>query len=157
MKDTETSLVKIMFRFFSNVLDEWTVETVWAQPINVEKGFYKIDNIPFYAAIAYGDIVFAKYDKKEEALVYKKTVEYSENSTIQVIILDKTIEANDVINSFINLGCEVEHFSDGYFVINVLVEQNYTPIKSKLSELQEKGILDYAEPCLSVKHQQDEE
>ncbi len=157
MKDKETPLVKIMFRFYSNVLDEWIIETVWAQPINTAKGLYKIENIPFYAAVAYGDIVFAKYNRKEQALVYKETIEYSENSTIQVIILDKSIETNDVIDLFTNLSCEVEHYSDGYFVINVIAEQNYFPIKAKLTEQQKKGVLDYAEACLSYKHQQDEE
>jgi hypothetical protein len=49
-------MVKILFMFFSGVLDEWTVETLWAQTVNAEKNYYKIDNIPFYAAIASGDM-----------------------------------------------------------------------------------------------------
>lgn len=29
----EKKHVKILFRFFSNLLDEWTVETMWAETI----------------------------------------------------------------------------------------------------------------------------
>ena len=30
MRQEEDNFVKILFRFYSNVLDEWTVETMWA-------------------------------------------------------------------------------------------------------------------------------
>lgn len=85
-------MVKILFRFFSGVLYEWTVETLWAETVNSEKGYYKIDNIPFYAAIASGDIVFAEYEDTEGHAVYKKTIECSGNSTIQIVMLDKNIK-----------------------------------------------------------------
>jgi hypothetical protein len=39
--------VKILFRFYSDVLDEETVETMWASIIDKNKGLYKLDNIPF--------------------------------------------------------------------------------------------------------------
>jgi len=71
--------VKILFRFYSTVLEEWTVETMWAQIIDSDRGLYKIDNIPFYASITSGDIVFAEYDNDEKMLTYRETVEYSDN------------------------------------------------------------------------------
>ena len=79
--------VKILFRFFSNLLDEWTVETMWAETVDSEKGLYKLSNIPFYASASCDDIVFAEYDKDEERLTYRKTIEHSGNSTIQVVSL----------------------------------------------------------------------
>lgn len=149
----DDKFVKVLFRFHSNVLEKWTVETMWAETIDKEKGHYKIDNIPFYASIASGDIVFAEYDDTEEMLTYRETVEYSGNSTIQVVMMDKTVETNEIRDIFNALDCESEKFNEGYFVIEVPADKSYEPIKQKLSELQNKGIIDYAEPALSENHQ----
>ncbi len=53
---------------------------MWAEIIDESSGQYKIDNIPFFAAIAPGDIVFAEFDETEQFLTYRETVEYSGNS-----------------------------------------------------------------------------
>ena len=42
---------KILFRFYSNILEEWSVETMWAEIIDAANGLYKLDNIPFYAPL----------------------------------------------------------------------------------------------------------
>lgn len=144
--------VKILFRFFSNLLDEWTVETMWAETINSEKGLYKLSNIPFYASVSCDDIVFAEYDQDEERLTYRKTVEHSGNSTIQVIVIDKKIVTNDLREIFNNFGCESEKFNDGYFVIEIPAKVDYRPIRQKLNDLEEKNIISYAEPNLSSNH-----
>ncbi|WP_254411194.1 DUF4265 domain-containing protein [Dyadobacter diqingensis] len=144
--------VKIAFSFHSNVLEEWTVETIWAQIVDTKKGFYKIDNIPFYASAALDDVVHAEYDDAQERLIYKETVEYSGNSTIQVAIMTENTDTNGIRDIFATLGCESEKFKEGYFVVNVPAEINYLPIKSRLSDLQKKGIIDYAESCLSENH-----
>lgn len=148
----EKEHVKILFRFYSNVLDQWTVETMWAEVIDLAKGLYKMESIPFYASIASDDIVFAEYDEDEQMLTYRETVEYSGNSTIQVVIMDKNTVANDVRDMFSALGCASEKVNEGYFVMEVPVDKDYKPIKEKLSELQDKGILDYAEPVLADNH-----
>ena len=125
---------------------------MWAEIVDKEKGLYKIDNIPFYASIAADDIVFAEYDEDEERLTYRKTIEYSGNSTVQVIMLDKSIATNDIRDTFNSLGCETEKFKEGYFVINVPANQDYQMIKNHLTDLENKGTIDYAEPCLSERH-----
>lgn len=153
MVQQDGDYVKILARFYSNVLDEWTVETMWAEIVDVERGLYKIDNIPFYASIASGDIVFAEYDDAEKMLIYKMTVEFSGNSLIQVVILDKSVETNDIRDIFNSMECQSEIFKEGYFVIEILADKDYKPIRTKLQELQDNGILDYAEPVLSEKHQ----
>lgn len=153
MTTTDEKFVKILFRFYSDVLDEWTVETMWAEIIDVNKGLYKIANIPFYASIASDDIVFAEYDDAEKMLTYRETIEYSGNSIIQVIVLDKTFITNEIRDIFNNLNCKSEKFKEWYFVIEVPADKNYEPIKQKLSELQDKEIIDYAEPILSEQHQ----
>jgi len=153
MTMTTDKYVKILFRFYSHVLDEWTVETMWAEIVDIEKGFYKIDNIPFYAEIASDDIVYAEYDEDEKMLTYRETVEYSGNSLIQIIIMDKTVATNDIRDIFNSMDCKSEKFKEGYFVMEVLADKNYEPIKAKLSDLRDKGIIDYAEPVLSDHHQ----
>jgi hypothetical protein len=150
--DEDNQDVKILFKFFSDVLDEWTVETMWAEIVDLEKGLYKLSNIPFYASVACDDIVFAEYDEDEERLTYRKTVEYSGNSTIQIVIMDKTIDANSIRKIFADLGCESEKYNDGYFVMEIPAKLNYKPIREKLIELEEKNMIGYAEPCLSENH-----
>ena len=118
----------------------------------MDKGLYKIDNIPFYASIASGDIVLAEYDDIEKRLAYKETIEYSGNSLIQVVILDKSFVTNDIRDIFNTLDCKSEKYSEGYFVIEILADKDYYPIKQVLTGLKDKGIIDYAEPVLSIKH-----
>lgn len=152
MTDQNDNHVKILFNFYSDVLDEQTIETMWAKTVDSQKGLYKIDNIPFYASIAADDIVLAAYDEIEQMLTYRKTVEYSGNSTVQVVLLDKNIVTNDIRDILHSLGCETEKLKEGYFVINVPSTQDYTPIKNELMEMEKNGIIEYAEPWLSEKH-----
>ena len=153
MTQQDDNYVKILSRFYSNVLDEWTVETMWAEVVDKDKGLYKIDSIPFYASLASDDIVFAEYDDAEKILTYRETVEYSGNSLIQVVIMDKSVVTNDIRDIFNSLDCKSAKFKEGYFVIEILADKDYRPIKLKLTELQDKGVIDYAEPVLSDKHQ----
>src|SRR5688572_16715838 len=103
MTQTKETSVKILFRFFSNVLDEWTVETLWADTVDADKGIYKLDSIPFYAPVASDD--FAEFDETEERLTYRETVEHSGNSTVQVVLLDTSKDINNIRDTFKDLGC----------------------------------------------------
>jgi hypothetical protein len=146
---------KILFRFHSDVLDEETVETMWAKILDQDKGLFELDSIPFYAPnIASGDIFHASYNEDEQILVYQDTVKFSGNSTVQVVIMDKQVITNDIRDIFNKLGCTSEKFNEGYFVIDVPFNVNYKPIKDKLDELEENGTIGYAEPCLSDVHRQ---
>ncbi len=146
--------VKILFRFYSDILEEWTVETMWANIINEDKGLYKLDNIPFYAPyLASDDIVFAEYDAKEGMLTYRQIVENSGNSTIHVVIMDEFTEINSIRDIFKEFGCVSERLNKGYFAMEILADTNYQPIKEKLDELENKEIISYAESCLSSQHQ----
>lgn len=145
--------VKILFRFYSNIFDEEMVETIWATTVDKDKGLYKLDNIPFYVPlVAADDIVFAEFDKQEEMLTYRKTIQYSGNSTIQVVLIDKTKDINLIRDNFQELGCVSEKVNDSYFSMEIPAEANYKPIKQKLDYLEQKEIIRYAEPCLSARH-----
>jgi len=152
MASSDDKYRKILFRFYSNVLHEWTVETLWAEAIYIDKGLYKLDSIPFYASIASDDIVYAEYDEKEHMLTYRETIQCSGNSTVQVVVMDKNIPTNEIRDVFNSLGCLSEKFKEGYFVIEIPADKEYKVIKDKLATLQEEGIIDYAEPYLSDKH-----
>ena len=67
--------------------------------------------------------------------------------------MDKSVATNDIRDIFNLLDCKSEKFKEGYFVIEILADKDYKPIKEKLTELQDKGIIDYAEPVISDNHQ----
>ena len=147
--------VKILFRFYSDVLNKETVETMWATIVDKEKGFYKLDSIPFYMPlVASDDIVFAEFDKQEEMLTYRKTIEYSGNSTIQVVLMDKLKDINSIREVFEELGCISEKVNESYFSMEVPVLVDYKPIKQKLDDLENEEVIGYAEPCLAGGHRQ---
>lgn len=153
MATEDDNYVKILFRFHSDVLDEETVETMWATIVDKDKGLYKLDNIPFYApSITSGDILFAEFDERENALTYRKTVKYSGNSTVQVVIMDKSKNINEIRQIFIDLGCNSERFKDHYFSMEVPSNIDYKKIKPKLDELENAETISYAEPCLADGH-----
>jgi hypothetical protein len=113
--------VKILFKFHSDIFDKLMVETMWADIVDKEKGFYKLDNIPFYAPlIASDDIVYAEYDDSELMLTYKRTIEYSGNSVIQVVIMDSSkSDINKIRDMFTDLGCISEKVNEGYFSMEI--------------------------------------
>jgi hypothetical protein len=154
MDVADDNYVKILFRFYSDVLEEETVETMWAIVVDQEKGLYKLDSIPFYAPlIASDDTVFAEYDEKETMLTYRKTIEYSGNSTIRVVVMDNSMEVNEIRKKFENIGCVSEKINDAYFTMEVPATIDYKIIKNELDELEQKEIIGYSEPCLSNLHQ----
>jgi hypothetical protein len=152
MTQTRGTSVKILFRIFSNVLDEWTVETMWADIVDADKGLYKLDSIPFYAPVASDDIVFAEYDETEERLTYRETVEHSGNSTVQVVLLDTSKDINTIRDTFNDLGCISEKLNDNYFAMEIPADKDYSTIRQNLIELKDVGVISYAEPCLGRNH-----
>ncbi len=104
--------------------------------------------------VASDDIIFAEYDEDEESLTYRRTIENSGNSIVTVVIMDKTCDVNNIRDIFKGMGCLSERVNDAFFSMEVLADKNYKPIKQKLSELEHKEIIGYAEPCLSENHRQ---
>lgn len=144
---------KILVRYYSNVLDKIVVETLWAETIDAEKGLYKIDNIPFYGPeFSSDDIVFAEFDDDEERITYRNVVEYSGNSTIQVIVIYENLNIEALRNEFKELGCETEGTGNNYFVMEVLFNNSYSTIYKKLNELESAGKISFAEANISQKH-----
>jgi hypothetical protein len=150
----EDKKVKILFRFYSELLEQDMVETMWADIVNSNLGHYKLDSIPFYVPfIATDDIVHAEYDDAEEMLLYKETVEASGNSTLWVVITNEKANADDIRETFYQLNCLSDAMSEQFFTMEVKAEINYLVVKDKLNELKAEGMIEYMEGCLSVNHQ----
>jgi hypothetical protein len=128
---------------------------MWATIVDKDKGLYKLDSIPFYAPlVASDDIVFAEFDEQEQMLTYRKTVEYSGNSTIQIVLMDNSKDINKIRDLFKELGCVSEKVNEGYFSMGIPSTVDYKNIKNKLDELETQGTIGYAEPCLADGHRQ---
>ncbi|EAZ79935.1 DUF4265 domain-containing protein [Algoriphagus machipongonensis] len=156
MTETNEKYEKILFKYHSNVLDELTVETMWAEIIDKDNGIYKLDNIPFYGPqIATDDEFYAEFDESEKMLTYKMTTKHSGNSIILVVITEKGFDKEIIRNRLKELDCKSEGLSDSYFSMEILKDVNYSQIQKILAEYENDGILEYAEPCLSEKHKTD--
>lgn len=155
MTKKDDNYVKILFRFHSDVLDEETVETMWATIFDKDKGLYKLDSIPFYAPlVASDDIVFAEFDDHEQMLTYRNTLVYSGNSTVQIVLTDQSKDINQIRKLFKELGCVSEKVNERYFSMEIPSSVDYKNIKNKLDELEAQETIGYAETCLADGHRQ---
>lgn len=150
---SEKNGTKILFSFYSDILDSETTEELFCAPVNESDGYYQLLQFPFYLPkLAKDDIIWAGNPGSEGLLTYRSTVEYSGNSTIHVAILDEEYNIEAICNFFDNLGCETAKLNLKYFAIHVPAAMNYFGIKRRLDELEREKIIDYAESCLSKGH-----
>jgi hypothetical protein len=147
---------KILFRYYSDLLEDTVVETMWAEIIDLKKGYFKLDNIPFFGPlIATDDIFFAEFDEDEQQLTYRKTIEVSGNSIVQVIILEKGFDAAIIREKLKEINCESEGMNETLFAVEITKEVDYSVVKNILNEYVELEVIDFGEPCLSEKHRAD--
>ena len=146
--------VKILFRFYSELLDQEVEEIISAETINLEMGKYRISDIPFYTpGIATDDIVSALYNDEEEMLVYHETLSSSGNSIVWVVITDDETTIEQVQEIFLALECDSEEVSERFFAMEVKLSTSYFRVRDKLIELKSEGVIDFAESYLSLVHQ----
>ena len=154
MTPPEDSQVKILFSFYSDLLEQDAMETIWATVVDVTLGYYRISSLPFYVSlIATDDLILAEYDDEEEMLTYKQTIQPSGNSTIWVVMTDDEVDIDEVREFFHDLDCFSDPITEKFFSMEVKASVNYLRIKDELNRLRSEKIIDYAEPCLSVNHQ----
>lgn len=139
---TSPQHVKILFKYYSQIVEEDVAETMWATIVNKDKGIYRLDNIPFYGApIANKDVFFAEFDEEEDRLTFKKILTPSGNSVIFVATqegLDKQIFRE----AFHSLGCNSEGMNHICFTMEVPQKVNYQVIQQKLNSFVEKEMLE---------------
>ncbi|KRD10524.1 hypothetical protein ASE21_12570 [Flavobacterium sp. Root901] len=147
---------KILFKYYSDYLEETVSETMWAEIVDLEKGLFKLDNIPFFGPlIATDDLFYAEFDKDEDRLVYKETIENSGNSIVQVIILEKEFDKEIIREKLKAINCLSEGLNDNFISVEVVRDVDYSIVRSVLNEYESQEIIQYAEPCLSDKHRAD--
>jgi hypothetical protein len=145
--------VKIAFRFYSDILDQETIERMWAWVIDERLGLYKLESIPFYAkSLAVGDTIVAVYNEEERALTFQNIIRFSGHSTVQVVVLDKSVNTDALRNVFHEMGCGSEKQFDRYFSLDIPSGISYNIVRDKLSEMEAKGVISYAEACVSDLH-----
>lgn len=152
--EKELRNVKVLFRYYSDLLEEEIVETMWAKEIDEAKGVYQLDSIPFYGPdIAPDDIFHAVYDESEQMLTFREVLEFSGNSVVQVILLNEPYEIAPLQRQFEEFGCIIESLKNHYFSMQIPSAADYRPIKEVLELYKQSGRIDYAEPVLSNQHQ----
>lgn len=152
----EEQYQQILVRYYSDVLEENTVETFWGKTIDKEKGLYQVDNIPFYGPdFSCDDIIYAEFDETENTLTYRYVDTASGNSTVQVIVQKDKYNREDLYNEILYAGTEIEVCSEQYFVINIPSKTDYRNVYAILGALEEEKVIEFAEPLLSPKHSAD--
>lgn len=147
---------KILFKYYSDYLDEVVSETMWAEIIDLEKGLFKLDNIPFFGPlIATDDIFYAEFDETEERFMHRKTIQNSGNSIVQIAILEKGFDKEIIREKLKAINCLSEGLNETFFAAEIAKDVDYTLVRSLLTDYESKEIIEYAEPCLSEKHRAD--
>ncbi|HEU0125004.1 DUF4265 domain-containing protein [Flavobacterium sp.] len=147
---------KILFKYYSDYLDEVVSETMWAEIIDLEKGLFKLDNIPFFGPlIATDDIFYAEYDETEEKFMHKKTIQNSGNSIVQIAVLEKGFDKEIIREKLKAINCLSEELNETFFAVEIAKDVDYSLVRSLLNDYETQEIIEYAEPCLSEKHRAD--
>ncbi|MBS7253896.1 DUF4265 domain-containing protein [Flavobacterium branchiicola] len=147
---------KILFKYYSNYLEDNVSETMWAEIIDLDKGLFKLDNIPFFGPlIATDDLFYAEFDEAEERFVYKETIENSGNSIIQILILEKGFDIEIIREKLKAISCLSEGLNGNFIAVEVNRDLDYSIVRSVLNDYEAEEIIEYAEPCLSDKHRTD--
>jgi len=147
---------KIVFKYYSTYLEEIVSETMWGKIIDLEKGHFKLDNIPFFGPlIATDDIFRAVFDEDKKFWIHKETIQNSGNSILQVLILAEGFDASIIREKLKVINCASEALNETFFAVEIIKDVDYSLVKSLLSEYESLSIIEFTEPCLSEKHKTD--
>ena len=151
---------EILFQYESNITNEEITEALWAEIVNAEENQYMLYSIPLHGfMIAPGDIFVAVEEEVEGEtfLVFDHVTNYSGKSVIQVIIPEEehTAEVEEKLNDLASEGCHLDKINENIILMAVPFEVDFNAVKSLLDGLAATEVLDYAEPIISDKHQED--
>lgn len=133
----------------------FSTERIWAKktpaPYQLE-----LQNVPFFVrGIACGDIIKAKPDHERRELVFDGLVKHSGNSTIRIILRDKTPELRDrVLEIFRDAGCTWEFTNvDFHFAVDIPQVANYRPLRATLIDMISTGAIEVEEAFIAPTHE----
>jgi len=151
---------EVVFQYQSNITNEEVNEVLWAEVVNAEDNVFMLYSIPLHGfMIAPGDIFVAVEEEIEGEMmfVFDHVSNYSGNSVLQIIISDEN-NANEVeqqLNALTEKNCHLEKITENIILAAVPFEVNFQEVKSLVETLVAAELIDYAEPILSDKHQDD--
>jgi hypothetical protein len=133
---------------YKDLEDKISEESIWTE--KMENGYYRIDNVPFYAPnLAYNDLIAIEED--EGVFYFDELIERSGHATVQIIFFNE-MEVEFVLSTLENFGCTWEGMKNqAYYAVDIPPNRNYLSVKQFLDEQSEKEVLDYKESCLSEK------
>jgi len=151
---------EVIFQYQSNITNEPVNEVLWAEVINEADSVFMLYSIPLHGfMIAPGDIFVAVQESidGQDQYVFDHVTNYSGNSVIQVIIPNEenTAEVEQKLNTLAEENCHLEKITDNIILIAVPFEVDYQAVKSLIEALTITEMIDYAEPIISDKHQED--
>lgn len=132
----------------------FSTERIWAKKTSAPYQL-ELQNIPFFVrGIACGDIIKAKPDHERRELVFDGIVQHSGNSTVRVILRDKTPEMKErVLEIFRGAGCSWEFTNvDFHFAVDIPATVNYRSLRSALVELISAGPIEVEEAFIAPTH-----
>lgn len=151
---------EILFNYQSNLTSEEVNEVMWAEVLDLEAGKFMLYNIPLHGyMIAPGDIIIATLENVdgEQMYVFDHITEFSGNSVIQVVVEDAANAAvvAEKLEGLGALNCAMEVINEHITLVAVPFEVDYKAVKAIIEPLATDKLLDYAEPIISDKHQDD--
>lgn len=115
-------------------------EILWVEKL--DNSLLRIDNIPFYTKeVSLGDIV--SYTIKDGVYYFNSIVKHSDNLTIRVVFLKKTVDIDEIYRSMEKCGCEIEKMYTTFWALSVKTLSDFEKITFKLEELESQHILDF--------------
>lgn len=151
---------EVVFQYQSNITNEEVNEVLWAEVINADDNVFMLYSIPLHGfMIAPGDIFVAVEEEidGETIFVFDHVSNYSGNSVLQIIIPDEenTAEVENQINILAKKNCHIEKINENIILMAVPFEVDFQEVKSLVETLTASELIDYAEPIISDKHQED--
>jgi hypothetical protein len=151
---------EVVFQYQSNITNEEVNEVLWAEVINAEDNVFMLYSIPLHGfMIAPGDIFVAVEEEieGETMFVFDHVSNYSGNSVLQIIIPEEqnTPEVEQKLNTLTEQNCHIEKINENIILMAVPFEVDYQEVKSLIETLAVAELIDYAEPIISDKHQED--
>ncbi len=151
---------EVVFQYESNITGEEVSEVLWAESINEEENQFMLYSIPLHGfMIAPGDIFVAETEviDGETVFVFDHVTNYSGNSVIQIIIPEEqnTPEVEKHLEALTEKGCHTDKINENIILMAVPFEVDFNEVKNVLEGIAATEILDYAEPIISDKHQED--
>lgn len=130
---------------YKNEEGYYEVESVWATK---EGDFYRINNIPFFAAnISLNDLVKVEEDNGD--LYFEDLVEASGHSVVQIVFF-KESEIKRVVEFLEGLGCTWEgSYIKTLISVDIPSGVDYSVVKSYLDREEDNEQLSYKEACLA--------